>query len=90
MEAQRGRAALEGGDVALSLLIFVSLLTLIDELFAAGEHEVHHPRQFVRGGGVGARLVHAAAQAAVERAQRGVAARQAHRCHLQRLGCSVG
>jgi hypothetical protein len=32
LEAQCGGAALECGDAALALLIFVSLLTLIDEL----------------------------------------------------------
>ncbi len=39
MEAERGGAALERGDAAFALLLFVSLLALIDEGFGAGEHE---------------------------------------------------
>jgi hypothetical protein len=59
--AQGGGAALEGGDAALALLFFVALLALVDEGFAAGQHEVHHPRELVGRGGVGSRLVHARA-----------------------------
>ena len=61
LEAQRGSSALVGGDGALALLLFVAPLALLDEGLAAGEHEVHHPRQLVGSGGVGAGLVHAGA-----------------------------
>ena len=72
-EAQGGGATLEGGDGPLALLFFVALLSLVDEVFTAGQHEIHHACELVRRGGVGAGLVHAAAQAAIECAERGVA-----------------
>ena len=84
-EAERGSAALEGSDAALTLLLFIVLLPLIDVGLASRQHEVHHPRQLVGGGRVGTRLVHSPRKSAVERAQRRVAVRQAHRRHLQRL-----
>ena len=71
-ETQRGCTALEGGNTTLSLLFLVALLSLVDEVLAASQHEVHHARKLVRGGGIGAGLVHAAAQAAVKGAERGV------------------
>ena len=86
----RAAAAPEGSNATQPLLFFVSVLTLIDEGLSAGEHEVHHSREFVRRGGVRAGFVHAAAQAAVERSERGVAVRQAHRSHFQRLAHAVG
>ena len=73
VEAQGGGATLEGGDAPLALLFFVALLSLVDEVFTAGQHEIHHACELVRRGGVGAGLVHAAAQAAIECAERGVA-----------------
>jgi hypothetical protein len=90
LEAQRGGAALECGDISLALLFFVALLSLIDEGFAAGQHEIHHARQLVGRGGVGPRLVHAAAQPSVKRPERRVAVRQTHGGHLQRLANPVG
>lgn len=72
VEAQGGGATLEGGDAPLALL-FLALLSLVDEVFTAGQHEIHHACELVRRGGVGAGLVHAAAQAAIECAERGVA-----------------
>jgi hypothetical protein len=38
---------LRAANAALALLLFVALLALIDEGLAAGQHEVHHPRQLV-------------------------------------------
>lgn len=74
LEAQRGRATPERGDAAFALLLLVALLPLVDEGFAAREHEVHHARELVGDRGIGARLVHARAQPAVERTERRVAA----------------
>ena len=74
LETKRGRAASERRDAALALLLLVVLLTLVDKGFAAREHEVHHARKLVGDRGVGARLVHAGAQPAVERAERGIVA----------------
>ena len=39
LEAKGSGAALEGGDAALALLLFVVLLALIDVGFAAGQHK---------------------------------------------------
>jgi hypothetical protein len=72
-------------DIALPLLLFITLLPLVDESFAAREHEVHHAGELVGHCGIGARLVHARAQAPVERAQRRIVARQAHGGELERL-----
>ena len=69
LEAKRRSAALEGGDAALTLLLFVVLLAFVDERFATSEHEVDHACEFVRHRSVGPWLVHATAQASVERAQ---------------------
>ena len=69
---------------------FVVLLALVDEGFAAREHEVHHAGELVGDRGVGTRLVHAGAQPAVERAERRVVARQAHGRQLERLAHPVG
>ena len=74
----------------LALLLFVTLLFPVDEGLATGVHEVHHPGQLVGGGGIGARLVHAGAQAPIERAERRIAAGWAHCRHLQRLTRPVG
>jgi hypothetical protein len=53
VEAQGGGATLEGGDAPLALLFFVALLSLVDEVFTAGQHEIHHACELVRRGGVG-------------------------------------
>ena len=43
--------AFEGGNCALTLLLFIVLLALVDEGFAAREHEVHQePRRMIRDG----------------------------------------
>src|SRR5438105_3554296 len=76
LEAEGGRAALESGEGTLALLLFVSLLTLLDEGFTASKHEVHHAGELVSSGGIGSQLVHSGAQASIEGAQRGVAVRQ--------------
>ena len=41
-----------------------------EPVFAASQHEVHHPCELVRGSGVGPRFVHACVQAPVEGAER--------------------
>ncbi len=74
VEAQSGGATLEGGDVPLALLFFVALLSLVNEVFAAGQHEVHHACELVCRGSVGAGLVHSAAQATIKCTECGVAA----------------
>ena len=42
----------EGGGAALVLLFLVALLSLVDEIFAASQHEVHPPCELVCYGGV--------------------------------------
>src|SRR5260370_3968827 len=90
LESEGGSTAPEGCDAALALLFLIALLPLIDEGFAAREHEVHHPGELVSDGGVGTGLVHAGAEAAVERAEGRVAAREAHGGHFQCLPGAVG
>ena len=82
LEAECCGSALEGGDATLALLLFVVLLPLVDEGFAACEHEVNHSRELVGDGRIGAWLVHATAQTTIERAERGVAMPQTHRRNL--------
>ena len=89
IESEGGGATLESGNAALMLLLLVALLTLVDEIFAASQHEVHHPGKLVRNGGVRPRLVHSAGHPTVERAECGVAACQTHRCHLEGLAHAV-
>ena len=88
-EPQVGGAAFECGDGSLPLLLFISLLALIDVVLAASEHEVDHSGKFVSDGGVGAGFVHACAHAAVEGAQRRAAARQAHGGELEGLARAI-
>jgi hypothetical protein len=40
----------------VTLLLFIALLSLVDEVLAASQHEVHHARELVRDGGVGPRV----------------------------------
>ncbi len=65
-----GGAAFQCGDAALVLLFFVVLLTLVDEVFAAGEHEVHHSSELVGRSCIAARLINSAAKAAIEGTER--------------------
>ena len=39
-------------------MLFVVLLTSVDKLFTASEHEVDHERELMRHSGVGAWLIH--------------------------------
>src|ERR1700739_4036670 len=72
-------------DIALPLLLFITLLPLVDESFAAPDQEVHSAGERVGHCVIGARLVHAPAQAPVERAQRRIVTRQTHGGELERL-----
>jgi hypothetical protein len=46
-------------NAALTLLLFIVLLALVDEGFATREHEVHHACELMGDGGIRRRLVHA-------------------------------
>ncbi len=79
-----GGAVFQYGDAALALL-FAVLLTHVDQVVAAREHEVHTSSEPVGRRGIGARFVHSAAQAAKDGTESRTAAREAHRRHLERL-----
>ncbi len=58
MGAKRVGGAGERCNVAIALLLFVTLLTVIDKGFTPGTQEVDHSRQLMGRRSVGARLVH--------------------------------